>query len=34
MSPLTGDGEGIWIIPAIALLTSAMLIVYYRMVRY
>jgi sugar phosphate permease len=34
MSPLIGDGDGTWIITAIALLTSAMLIVYYRMVRY
>ncbi len=34
MSPLIGDGEGTWIISAIALLTSGLLLVYYRMVRY
>ncbi len=34
MSPLIGDGEGTWIITAIALLTAGMLVIYYRMVRY
>ncbi len=34
MSPLIGDGEGTWVITAIALLTSVLLLVYYRMVRY
>lgn len=34
MSPLIGDGEGTWIITAIALLNGGLLFVYYRMVRY
>ena len=34
MSPLIGDGEGTWVITAIALLTSVLLLIYYRMVRY
>ncbi len=34
MSPLIGDGEGTWIITAIALLTAGLLMIYYRMVRY
>jgi MFS family permease len=34
MSPLIGDGEGTWIITAIALLNAGLLFIYYRMVRY
>ena len=34
MSPLIGDGEGTWIISLIAGLAAALLVVFYRMVRY
>ncbi len=34
MSPLIGDGEGTWIITAIALVNAGLLFIYYRMVRY
>ena len=34
MSPLIGDGEGTWIITAIALFNAGLLFIYYRMVRY
>ena len=34
MSPLIGDGEGTWIISLIAGLAAALLVLFYRMVRY
>ena len=34
MSPLIGDGSGTWIITLVAGLNAALLVVFYRMIRY